>query len=408
MRDRSAAEVITGGPRYRTPRLLVAFGGLQYVLFPIPVVILFWTDQIGLSLTQIMVLQAIFGLASVVFEFPSGYLADRVGYRTALLAGAALWTLGWTIYAIATTFGEIALGEIVLGAATAFVSGADSALLFSSLAAANDVGAYTRWEGRARAAGQACEAGSSAVGGWLYALTPRLPFWLQVPNALATVALVATMRQPPRARVTVATSHFARMWHVVRTTLRHRRLRSAIQLSVTLGLSTFTMVWLIQPWMQRRGIPVAWFGPIWAAAHLWLATVSLASARVADAIGVRVTLATSAVLVVAGYALLAVLDTPWAVAAYLCFMTTRGLQSPILATVIQADAPHEDRASVLSLNALCFRLAFVACGPAVGALVDRFTLEPTLGALAVASAAASAGALVAFRRVHPARALGVG
>ena len=63
---------------------------------------------------------------------------------------------------------------------------------------------------------------------------------------------------------------------------------------------------------------------------------------------------------------------------------------------------------MLSLNALCFRLAFVACGPAVGALVDRFTLEPTLGALAVASAAASAGALVAFRRAHPARALGVG
>ncbi len=386
--------------RYRTPRLLVAFGGLQFVLFPIPVVILFWTDRIGLSLTQIMVLQAIFGLASVVFEFPSGYLADRVGYRAALLTGATLWALGWTVYAIATTFTEIALGEIVLGAGNAFVSGADSALLFASLAAADDVGAYTRWEGRTRAAGQACEAGSSAVGGWLYSVAPRLPFWLQVPNALAAVALVAAMPQPPRAQATIETSHVARMWHVVRTTLGHRRLRTAMQLSVTLGLSTFTMVWLIQPWMQRRGIPVAWFGPIWAAAHLWLATVSLASARVADAIGVRTTLIVSAVLVVVGYALLATLDSPWAAAAYLCFMTTRGLQSPILATVIQADAPHEDRASVLSLNALCFRLAFVACGPAVGALVDRFTLEPTLGALAAASALASAATLTQFRRAH--------
>jgi hypothetical protein len=53
--------------------------------------------------------------------------------------------------------------------------------------------------------------------------------------------------------------------------------------------------------------------------------------------------------------------------------------------VVQADAPHEDRASVLSLNALRFRLAFVVCGPAVGALVDRFTLEATLGGLAVVS-----------------------
>ena len=385
--------------RFRTPRLLVAFGGLQFVLFPIPIVILFWTDQIGLSLTDIMVLQAVFGVASVLFEFPSGYLADRVGYRTALLTGSVLWAAGWALYAVATTFTQIAVVEIVLGAGNAFVSGADSALLFASLAAADDVGAYTRWEGRVRAAGQACEAGSSAVGGWLYALAPRLPFWMQLPGALANVVLVTTMRQPPRARAAVAASHVARMWHVVRTTLRHRRLRTAMRLSVTVGLSTFLMVWLIQPWMRRRGIPVPWFGPIWAAAHLWLAAVSLASARVAETFGARATLAVSALLVVAGYALLATLDTPWAVAAYLCFMTTRGLHSPLLATVIQADAPPEDRASVLSLNALCFRLAFVVCGPAVGAL-DRFTLEPTLGGLAVASAVASLGALAAFRRAH--------
>lgn len=384
----------------RTPRLLVAFGGLQFVLFPIPIVTLFWTDQIGLSLTSIMVLQAIFGIASVTFEFPSGYLADRVGYRTALLSGAILWAVGWTLYAMASTFAGVALAEVILGAGNAFVSGADSALLFSSLAAAGDAAVYTRWEGRVRAAGQAAEAATSAAGGWLYALAPRLPFWLQVPSALAGVALVATMRQPSRARTSAHASHVARMWHVVRTTLRHRRLRTAMQLSVTLGLSTFMMVWLIQPWMQRRGIPVAWFGPIWAAAHLWLAGVSLASARVAEAFGVRATLAASGVLVVAGYALLGTLDTPWAVAAYLCFMTTRGLQSPVLATVIQADAPQEDRASVLSLNALCFRLAFVVCGPAVGALVDRIGLERALGTLAVASAVASLGSIRAFRHAH--------
>jgi MFS family permease len=389
----------------RTPRLLIAFGGLQYVLFPIPIITLFWTEQIGLSLSAIMVLQAMFAIASVVFEFPSGYLADRVGYRTALLTGASLWTAGWVLYARATTFGTVAIAEVTLGAGNAFISGADSALLFATLAEAGAIAAYTRWEGRVRAAGQAGEACSSALGGWLYAVAPRLPFWLQVPNALAALGLAVATRPPARAGGRATVSHVARMWHVVRTTLRHRRLRTAIQLSVTLGISTFVMVWLIQPWMRRRGIPVAWFGPIWAAAHLWLAGVSLASARVAEAFGVRATLTAAALLAVAGYALLAAFTTPWAVVAYLCFMTTRGLQSPVLATVIQADAPHEDRASVLSLNALCFRLAFVAIGPAVGALVDRVTLEPALAMLAIASGVASSAALVAFRRAHAATAV---
>ena len=160
--------------RLRTPRLLVAFGGLSYVLFPIPIVTLFWKDQIGLSLTEIMWLQAIFGLASVLLEFPSGYVADRVGYRTSLLTGMSLWTVGWVLYATGETFAGIALAETVLGAGHAFVSGADAALLFSSLGAAGEIGTYRRWEGRVRAAGQACEAASAAAGGWLYSIEPAL------------------------------------------------------------------------------------------------------------------------------------------------------------------------------------------------------------------------------------------
>ena len=41
------------------PRLLVALAALQFTLFPIPIVTLFWKDQIGLSLADIFVLQAV-------------------------------------------------------------------------------------------------------------------------------------------------------------------------------------------------------------------------------------------------------------------------------------------------------------------------------------------------------------
>ena len=386
-------------PELRTPRLLIAFNGLQFVLFPIPVITLFWKDQIGLSLTDIMVLQAIFGLSSVLFEFPSGYLADRIGHRTALLTGASLWIVGWTLYAMATTFASVMAAEIVLGAGHAFVSGADAALLYASLAAAGDAGSYARWEGGVRAAGQMSEAASAAVGGWLYALAPRLPLWLQIPVAAAQVATAAAMRAP-RSATAVATGHAMHMIRVLRYTATHRRVRTAIALSVTLGLATFVMVWFIQPWMQRRGIPAAWFGPIWAAANLWLAGMSLVSARIAGVFGRHATLIGCAVLAVAGYAGLAFLATPWAVVLYLCFMTTRGLQGPILLSVIQADAPDQDRATVLSLNALCFRLGFVACGPAAGALAERIGLEPALGVVGGGVAVASVAALTAFVRAH--------
>ena len=52
------------------PRLLVALAALQFTLFPIPIVTLFWKDQIGLSLADIFVLQAVFGLSVVLLGSP--------------------------------------------------------------------------------------------------------------------------------------------------------------------------------------------------------------------------------------------------------------------------------------------------------------------------------------------------
>ena len=86
------------------PRLFVVFSGLHFVLFPIPIVTLFWKDQIGMSLTDIMVLQAVFGIAVAIAQFPSGYFADRVGYRPSLLVGGILQLAGWLWYARGESF----------------------------------------------------------------------------------------------------------------------------------------------------------------------------------------------------------------------------------------------------------------------------------------------------------------
>ena len=80
-------------------------------------------------------------------------------------------------------------------------------------------------------------------------------------------------------------------------------------------------------------------------------------------------------------------------------MTIRGLQGPILATVMQHDAPPEDRASVLSIATLMFRLSFVVAGPPIGALVDRAGMETALGVLSVGLGAVS---LLAFRALSAA------
>src|SRR5262249_13070268 len=160
----------------------------------------------------------------VVLEFPSGYVADRMGYRRSLLVGAALLSVGWLVYTGATTFAGVLIAEVVLGGGSAFISGADRALLWVSLEASGRQAQYTPWDGRVSAAAQVGEAGSAAIGGWLYALAPRLPFWLQVPVSLVAAGIMGALREVPhRDGPTRHRSHVERAVSVVRFTLWHHR-----------------------------------------------------------------------------------------------------------------------------------------------------------------------------------------
>jgi predicted ABC-type exoprotein transport system permease subunit len=121
---------------------------------------------------------------------------------------------------------------------------------------------------------------------------------------------------------------------------------------------------------------------------------------VAGALGVRASLFGCCLLVLVGYVGLALSHVAWGIVFYLCFMTIRGLQGPILANVMQQDAPAEDRASVLSIAALLFRLSFVIVGPPIGALVDRAGMEIALGVLAIVLGALGLLAFSVFSRAH--------
>jgi predicted MFS family arabinose efflux permease len=389
-----------------TVRLLIANAAFRQVLFPVPIATLFWQRELGMSLADILELQAIFSFTVTVMELPTGYVADRIGYRRALLIGATFWLAGWALYVVAGSFAAAVPAEVALATGMAFVSGSDSALLWTSLPERDRTLAYRRCEGRMQAAAQTSEALSSAAGGYLFALTPRLPYWLQLPAAGLSLATVLAMpADAPKATPEGRTTHVRRLLALAQLTLwRHPRLRTGVALMVVLSLSSFIPVWLIQPYMAERGVPEAWFGPIWAAGNLWVAIIALASHRVTSLLGVRATLMLCCALIAAGYGGLARTSAWYGFAFYFLLLTVRGLQLPLMRQTLQHDAPAEDRATVMSLAAMAFRLCFVVLAPLVGVLLVRTALATALAGIGAALVAAAVLAVVAFDRVHHRRA----
>ncbi|WP_306537047.1 MFS transporter [Geobacter sp.] len=351
-------------------RKLYAFSFLQMTLFPMAIITLFWKDQIGLSLTQILLLQSILSIVMVVMEYPTGYVSDRLGYRAALTVASVLGMAGWGIYSVAGTFAHVLIAEVLLGISLAFISGSDSALLYETLKGEGEEHAYARHEGRMSGFGQAGEALGAVFAGVLYAAAPLSPFILQVGVWLLALLLTRSLVEPARELTTPA-SHLAEAVRTARYAfLENRRLRSTILLNAALGLASFYPVWLIQPYMQHEGVPVGWFGPVWTGANLTVALCAVASHRVSVHLGDRRMVILFLILIGMGYLGLGFVGGVGGFLFYYLLTAMRGLRGPMMLSHSQKETPSANRAGILSLQSLCFRLLFACTGPLVGMLAD--------------------------------------
>ncbi|MGE4578666.1 MAG: MFS transporter [Desulfuromonadales bacterium] len=368
-------------------RKLYAFSFLKMALFPMAIITLFWKDHIGLSLSEILLLQAIFSLATLLMEYPSGYLSDRLGYRLTLSLASLLGIAGWSWYTVAGSFAGVLGAEILLGISYAFISGADSALLFETLKADGQEEHYARLDGRMTGWAQCGEAAGALFAGTLYAFAPLTPFFLQIAVWALAFILTRTLREPPHLHQGTLSAGVTEAIQISRhALLENRRLRYGIALAALLGLASFIPVWLIQPTMQLAGVPLAWFGPVWAGANLTVALFSLLSHRLSFHLGHRGMIILCLCLVVAGYVGLGLVESVWGFVFYYLLTAMRGLQGPLLRHHLQRESRPGTRASILSLKSLVFRLLFVASSPLVGRLADNQGLATTFLLLAAAFA----------------------
>jgi predicted MFS family arabinose efflux permease len=355
----------------RNPVLLCAFHAGNMALFPIAVLTLFLRDELGLGLFHVFLLQAIFACAVAVLEFPSGYLADRWGYRRVLLVATVFAVLGWLGYAFAFDFATLVAGELLLAVAVSLISGADSALLYETLLALRDEASFPRWFGRYRAIGNVAEGTAALAGAYLFVRSPRAPFAIQVALTAINLALSHALCEPPRDRGQDLPA-FERVRGLVRyVALGPPRLRAVVALVVALSLPSYVMVWVLPAYVADAGINPAFMGPIWAAASYTVALASWSSPRLAQCIGTLRTLGSCVMLVAAGYLGLGLTHAAYGFLFYFALCTVRGLQLPLLHTEEQRLVPSSDRAALLSLNSLVFRAAFVLLGPVIGYALDH-------------------------------------
>ncbi len=339
-----------------------------------PIVVLFYQDN-GMGMHDIFILKAIYSLAIVFMEIPSGWMADIWGRKKTLILGAVLGSAGFLAYSFSYGFWAFAVAEIILGIGHSFVSGADSAMLFDSLKADNKTKEYTKQEGRITSVGNFAEAFAGIIGGFLAAISLRTPFYFQF--AVAAMAIPATLTLiEPKIHATEHIHSIKKLLkNIGKTFVVNKNLRISILLSAVTGTATLTFAWLVQPFFKAIDLPVEMFGIFWTALNLTVGVSSVFAHRVEIFLGKRYTLLVIILLLSIGYFLAGIAITFWGIAFMFLFYLVRGIATPILKNYINLYTESEVRATMLSVRNFIIRITFAVIGPLLGWITDNISLN---------------------------------
>ena len=369
----------------RNIRVLYGFSFCWLALVIIPVMVPFFATK-GLSVGDVFVLQSLFALSVLVFEVPSGYLADIIGRRNALILGSLFHGLGFTLLCFVDSFAGLVVFEVIVGLGMSLLSGSDLSLLYDSQLA---LGLSSREKTQGVANLRFVKSSSEAMASLLAAVLILWSFDVVVyANAIiAWVPFVLAFRlvEAPFKRMTEE-SMVQNFRRILMHLFYHDKLLRLTTLAVTFyGLATFYVVWLIQPYWEDYGVPLALFGVLWAAKNFTVALAAKYCSPLEQRFGPVPVLLVMSALPILGYFGMALDGGIIGLILAFSFYISRGFHQVILTDAFNARVPSEFRATANSLTGFLFRLMFIVSGPLVGYLYEWQGMSTTLAVLGGAS-----------------------
>jgi MFS family permease len=380
----------------RTERnFYVVWAGYSFAqYFLSPVYVLFLLSR-GCDLFQVNVVLAVFLLTTFMLEIPTGAIADHVGRKASFVLGCLVRTGAFALYAVAGSFADCLVAEVIDGVGFTLASGALDAWAVDGVRAEGDERATDRMFARAQVVTRVAMLGGGIASGHLGAWHMEA-CWVVAAAAFAVTALggAVAMREPRLAHHAPHVSRpsfAANAALAVQTVRTNPVLRLLCILTAALGFASFP-VW--QTW-QARLDDLTGAGPWlmgWVLALFQL--VGLAGSAVLPRLLTRVGRVPVLCMAIAWRAVTLLLAARTAraapvIAGLACGEATSGMTEPVLLGWTNEHVPAAQRATVLSIRSTCFTFGG-AMGLVLLGLVSRTYGIPLVWSIAAVVLAATA------------------
>lgn len=376
-----------------------AFRAGQSAAFTLPVHVLFFQSR-GLSLLEIGAIEALYTVAVVALEAPTGYVGDRIGRRRTMIAGTVLSAVGVVGFLLARSLAGFALVVFVRAVAGAFRSGAQGAWLYETLAGDAEAASFARVSGRANAVGLATLAAASLLGAAAYAVDHAAPFLLEGAAGAVAVGVLVGMDEPDRTADDDADAFDPQaVLTAVRRTMATRAVGPLVLAVGLLAAVGNTMQFYLQPVaVATPWLSPARLGPLYAGLTLVSAGVSARAGWLHDRLGVRGWFLTGPPLLAVGL-LLVPIAPALALPVFVLRAGVSDATTPLFNQYLN-DRTDRARATVLSAASAVRALFTAPLNLLGGGIATAYALSTGLGTLGAVLLVGLGLTLAAWRPAH--------
>ncbi|TCP52350.1 putative MFS family arabinose efflux permease [Tumebacillus sp. BK434] len=354
--------------------------------------VLFLVER-GMNMAQVGLLESLLHVAILLFEVPTGIVADLYGRRKSMLIGTFISLFYALFMMISGNFFTFTLAFALMGLSATFKTGASQALLYETLQAGGRESSYTKIMGNETALFLLSLSIAQWTGGLMAGVSWTVVYTSIIIAQLVAMALVFFVKEPERVhhseeREQTGKKSTWQLWagqfaDTLSIWKKEPSLRKPVVLFVAVVTIITVVIFYAQEHFKRQGFTTGEIGFIFMAEAL----LSALAAKLAHRVESKIQFSKLFQGIYFGFLVLllifAVLKGWIAVLLlYAMGMLSTGLE-PIFSNFVQAKLTAQVRATFFSMISLLTSFGIMLIFPLFGAVVDVIGFTYSFAGLAV-------------------------
>jgi MFS family permease len=345
----------------------------------------------GMSLVEIGLLESVYHITGVLFELPTGVIADVYGKKFSVVIGRVVSVISCILMITSDSFWGFAIAFCLSSASMNLNSGAAEALVYDSLKELGEEDKYKKIWGNLAFVMSIAQGLAVLLGGILADV--RFLYAYILGTILQIGALIAAFRfsEPPihkeknryenqeKQQGNLIVNQLVTSIKVLKS---RRMVFYLILFSSLIGSLQTTVFFYSQQYFSDMSYSKTAIAIICAVSSLIEAISSKYAYRIEKALKLRGTLISIALLNILSLTGLAFIKN-LSIAFFLVTSITGGLAFTIFSDYINSRIPSEYRATILSFDSLCFSAFMICVFPLFGLLAEKIGFSITFGIIAL-------------------------